>query len=182
MIGKLKKYAYEVLVIGSVIVLLVLALANKLRGKSGTWAKYVIDYKDSGNEAKGRNDETNRKKESSGEAKCRAVLEQIFNKPFPSTRPDFLSNPVTGGSHNLELDCYNKELKLAIEYNGIQHYKYVPFFHKNKEVFMNQKYRDDMKRRMCKDNGIVLIEVPYTVKINDIYGYLRNKLSSYNYI
>ena len=53
--------------------------------------------------------------------------------------------PVTGGNFNLELDCFNKELRIGLEYNGVQHYKYVPYFHKNKEAFLNQKYRDDMK-------------------------------------
>ena len=67
-------------------------------------------------------------------------------------------------------------MRLAVEYNGAQHYKYIPYFHRNKEHFMNQKYRDDMKRRICKENGIMLVEVPYTVKIDDIYGYLQKEL------
>jgi hypothetical protein len=78
--------------------------------------------------------------------------------------------------NNLELDCYNEELKIAVEYNGIQHYKYIPFFHKNKEAFQNQKYRDYMKREICEKNGIKLIEVPNTVKIENIESYLREKL------
>ena len=82
----------------------------------------------------------------------------------------------------MELDCYNPELKLAVEYSGKQHYEYVPYFHKNKEAFLNQKYRDELKRRMCKDNMITLIEVPYTVKIQDIRGYLTNKLLKHGYI
>ena len=67
-------------------------------------------------------------------------------------------------------------MSLAVEYNGIQHYKYVPYFHKNKEAFLNQKYRDDMKRRMCKDNKITLIEVPNTIDISNIENYLITKL------
>ena len=71
--------------------------------------------------------------ESKGEKECRKVLENLFNKPFSKSRPDFLRNPVTGGNFNLELDCYNQELSLAVEYNGIQHYKYVPYFHRNND-------------------------------------------------
>jgi hypothetical protein len=116
------------------------------------------------------------KYESKGESECRRVLQKIFNKPFNSVRPDFLRNPVTGNNHNLELDCYDPELKLAVEYNGEQHYKYIPYFHKNKEAFHNQKYRDLIKRQMCRDNGVHLIEVPNTVKVGQIEQYLLNKL------
>jgi hypothetical protein len=115
-------------------------------------------------------------KDSKGEVECRRVLKKIFNKPFHKARPSFLNNPVTGGSFNLELDCYDKELKIAVEYQGKQHYEYTPFFHKNKEHFLNQKYRDDMKRRICKEHNIKLIEVPYTVKIKDIETYIRHRL------
>ena len=95
--------------------------------------------------------------------------------------PDFLRNPVTGGSFNLELDCYDPGLKLAVEYNGQQHYKYLPYFHKNKESFLNQKYRDNMKKQMCKEKGVCLIEVPFSVKLNDIEQYLIREIQKNGY-
>ena len=115
------------------------------------------------------------RKDSRGEIECRRVLEKIFKRPFNKIRPNFLNNPVTDGNYNLELDCYNDDLKIAVEYSGRQHYEYTPYFHKNKEAFYNQKYRDELKKRMCKDNGIILIEVPYTVKIENIEQFLVNK-------
>ena len=72
-------------------------------------------------------------------------------------------------------------MKLAVEYNGIQHYKYVPFFHNNKEAFLNQKYRDQMKRQMCKENGVFLIEVPYAVKVENIKDFLVKELRKIGY-
>jgi hypothetical protein len=33
-----------------------------------------------------------------------------------------------------------------------------------------------MKRRICRENGIVLIEVPYTIKIEDIKGFIEKEL------
>jgi Iridoviridae Uvr/REP helicase len=119
-------------------------------------------------------------KDSKGEIECRKFLETIFQKPFTKARPDFLKNPVTG--NNLELDCYNRELKLAIEYNGQQHYKFSAHFHKNVEASTNQKYRDELKRRMCLENGINLIEVPYTIKLNDIGAFLHLRLRQLGYL
>jgi len=109
--------------------------------------------------------------ESKGEAHSRKVATDIFGKSFEKIRPDMLKNNVTG--QNLELDLYNDELKLGIEYSGAQHYKFIPFFHKNYETFMNQKYRDEIKRMLCEKNGIKLIEIPYTVKLEDIENYIR---------
>ena len=103
-------------------------------------------------------------------------MQKLFDKPFYKSRPRFLNNPVTFGTNNLELDCYNEELKLAVEYDGAQHFKFIPHFHKTNEAFMNQRYRDYMKDQMCKENGIVLIRVPYTVKIPDIESFLIGKL------
>jgi hypothetical protein len=103
-------------------------------------------------------------------------MQKLFDKPFYKTRPRFLNNPVTFGTNNLELDCYNEELKIAVEYDGAQHYKYIPYFHKTYEAFLNQRYRDYMKEQMCKENNIRLIRVPYTVKIDKIESYLTTKL------
>ena len=145
-------------------------------GRKGSWSSsytYIPPKKSSGRTTP---------KESSGEKECRRVLESIFKKPFPKARPDFLRNPVTGNNFNLELDCFNTELNLACEYSGQQHYKYTPFFHKNKEAFHNQKYRDYMKKTMCERYGVNLIEVPYTVKTQDIKGYLIEQLKKLKYI
>ena len=111
------------------------------------------------------------KGESKGETLCREVATKVFGKSFKKIRPDFLKNNVTG--HNLELDIYNEELKVAIEYNGQQHYKYVPFFHKNYEHFLNQKYRDEIKKMLCKQEGIYLIEISYETDPTDIETTIR---------
>ena len=77
------------------------------------------------------------------------------------------------------MDCYNSDIGLAVEYNGEQHYKYIPFFHQNKEAFKNQLYRDELKRRMCKDAGVTLIEVPYTIPVDEIESYLKKIIQTY---
>lgn len=150
--------------------------------KEGNWSKTYSTYnvKDVDNfKYKNGLNKPKTQKDSKGEIECKRVLEKIFNKPFIKSRPNFLNNPVTGGNFNLELDCYNDELRLAVEYHGRQHYDYIPFFHKNKEAFYNQKYRDELKKRMCKDNNIILIEVPYKVKVEDIEKYLIKEIGKY---
>jgi hypothetical protein len=114
--------------------------------------------------------------DSAGERECRRVLQELFNQPFNRARPNFLRNPINK-KFNLELDCYNENYNLAVEYNGAQHYKFIPYFHKNREAFLNQKYRDELKKRLCNENNVMLIEVPHTVKIKDIKKYLMKKLA-----
>lgn len=111
---------------------------------------------------------------SKGEFICKEMLEKTFNKPFTSIRPIFLKNPKTG--KNLEIDCYNEELKLAIEYNGQQHYRVTNRFHKSEQDFISQVDRDDFKKKKLKEMGITLISVPYTVPYDLIPSYLLKKL------
>lgn len=170
------EHGFEIMLVLCLVFIGIFALTRI--GKKGTWATSYYYNTNPNSPSQGARGP---KKESSGERECRRVLQKIFNKPFRNCRPDFLSNPVTGG-YNLELDCYEESLKLAVEYNGAQHYKYIPYFHKNKEAFLNQKYRDDMKRRICRDNRINLIEVPNTVNVRDIEGFLRKQLQLIGYI
>ena len=173
---------FEILLIISVVIIIILAIFRI--GKKGTWSKSYWYKNDNYTPFSPFSPKSNVKikKDSSGETECRRVLEHIFNKSFEKSRPNFLSNPVTGGNFNLELDCYCPELGLACEYNGEQHYKYIAYFHRNRDAFINQKYRDELKRRMCRDNNIRLIEVPYTVKINNIQAYIINSLRKIGYL
>ena len=113
---------------------------------------------------------------SKPERECCEVMTELTGLQFYSTRPDFLKNIITG--RNLELDCYNHELRLAVEYNGMQHYRYPNKFHKSKEQFENQLIRDDMKRLLCDRNGIYLITVPYT-ESHRIKEFLTDKYNEF---
>jgi hypothetical protein len=165
---------WELYVGVTIVLILCIFFYNTIRGKKGTWSTrfennnlLLFSSHDSGESC------SEFKNESKGELKCRQFLNKYFNKPFIKVRN--LYNPVT--HQYLELDCYNEDLKLAVEYQGQQHYKHVPYFHKNFESFRNQQYRDELKRIFCRDLGITLVEVPYTVK--DIDGYLWSKLQHF---
>jgi len=111
---------------------------------------------------------------------CKDFLEYYFQKPFMKKRPSFLINPIT--NMTLELDCYNEELKLAVEYNGKQHYQYNKMMHQdNKLNFQNQQYRDYIKKDLCKRYGIHLIIVPYSIQTNDIPNFLYQQLKDLGY-
>jgi hypothetical protein len=172
-------YEFEIILVGCLVFIIIFSIFRI--GKSGSWStSYYYNQKKSVNTSQFVS-KRKAPKESIGEKECRRVLKMLFNREFNNCRPNFLSNPVTGGHFNLELDCYDELLRLAVEYQGQQHYLYNSFMHKNKEAFYNQKYRDDMKRRKCKDNKVNLIEVSYKVKTPDIEQYLRTELTKQGY-
>lgn len=165
------------------VLVVLIALCQLIRGERGTWSaeltgipivirsRSIQPPSSTGTSARASF------KTSKGQLECRRVLETLYpGYSFPSARPDFLNNPVTGGKANLELDCYNPTLAIAVEYNGRQHYEYTSYFHPNKDAFYNQRYRDDLKRRLCAEHGITLIEVPYTVKQAEIRSFLTQRL------
>lgn len=114
-----------------------------------------------------------KEKDSKGERKCKEVIERLTGKKFVKVRPMFLFNYIT--EQNLELDMYNEDLKLAVEYNGEQHYEYTPYFHKTKDAYYCGRYRDDMKQRLCEKAGVSLISVSY--KEADIEAYLSAQVN-----
>jgi hypothetical protein len=111
---------------------------------------------------------------SQGEQICKKHMETLFMRPFVKSRPPFLHNAVT--QDLLEIDVYNEDLALGVEYNGRQHYEFVPYFHQTREKFQTQKYRDHMKQRLCEQHGVTLITVPYTVPFKAIPDFLDTEL------
>lgn len=115
-------------------------------------------------------------KQSKGEEECLRVVRKIFPHEFKvQQRYDFMRNPETGRC--LELDISELTvLRLAIEYNGRQHYFFTKRFHNTIEDFHAQLRRDETKRQLCAEHGLYLIEVPYNVAIRDIERYILYSL------
>lgn len=96
----------------------------------------------------------------------------LFDKPFVKVKPIWLKNK---DDNRLELDIYNKTLKLAVEYNGIQHYKYIKHFHKTKKNYYKRLEDDKTKVQLCEEHDISLIVIPHTVQCNDICKYIYDE-------
>ena len=112
---------------------------------------------------------------SKGESLCKRYVQKLFKRSFTKIRPDFLKDPTT--KRNLEIDLYNDSLRIGIEYNGIQHYECTKRFHKTYSDFRKQQERDVLKKRLCKENGILLIVVPYNTSCIPEYIGIRLRAS-----
>ena len=89
-----------------------------------------------------------------------------FLKKYWSNHIVFEEFPVAGT--RLSLDFYNANKKVAIEVQGRQHTKYVPFFHgKNKINYINQLRRDQDKLKFCELNDIQLVEIYDGDEVNE---------------
>lgn len=75
------------------------------------------------------------------------------------------------------IDFYLPEHNMFIEYNGKQHYEYVPYFHKNENDFERQKFRDFIVRDYCEKKGIKLLEIPYYLKKDEVYELLNASIN-----
>ena len=96
-----------------------------------------------------------------------------FLKKYWSNHIVFEEFPVAGTK--LSLDFYNANKKIAVEVQGRQHTKYVPFFHgKNKINYLNQLKRDQDKLKFCELNDIQLVEIydgeEITEKLFETFG------------
>ena len=105
----------------------------------------------------------------------RQILESIFQKRFPSCRPEWLVNHKT--KRKLEIDCYNSELRIAVEIDGEQHCRYLPHFHKNYENYLKQQERDLLKTKLILQRGLRLIRIPYSIPTNELEKYILSKLN-----
>lgn len=71
----------------------------------------------------------------------------------------------------------NDKYKIAIEYNGEQHYKENNYFSMTLE---QQQNRDNKKRQYCKDNNIILYELPYTLTKEEIHNQILQIINKFN--
>lgn len=99
---------------------------------------------------------------------CRAYFETIFGKKFPKVKPQWLNNAK---GNKMEIDGYCRELALGFEYHGQQHYLESHFYHSTRSL--DQQMLDDQQKRvLCKQQGVTLLEIPYTVPYDKMYAFI----------
>lgn len=101
--------------------------------------------------------------------KCRSKLQKkVKDLLYKHWKADvvFEEFPVLGS--RMTIDFYNANKNIAIEVDGMQHYKYNKFFHSNsKHKFLEQLKRDEQKELFCESNSIKLIRIMENEKIDE---------------
>ena len=172
------KYSWWIL--AAIATLAISIIFAKMQGKEGTWTTYKQWYSSINGEENYSDVQNYNKAQSVGEQICRKCLQSLFpGYEFKNSRlKGQIINPNT--SQPLELDCYNEELKIAIEYHGIAHYKFQKFFHRNDpKNFVKMQERDEWKKQSCFKLGILLIIVPYNLEKEKICDFIKRELKKY---
>lgn len=110
-----------------------------------------------------------------GERLCRVIFEKMFNAKFPSSHPSWLKN---NRGFQFELDGYCKDLGIAFEHHGLQHYKQMKYFSVSRS-FNKQKLHDAEKIKICKKNKVTLVEIPEVgsiLKVSEVKDYILRKI------
>lgn len=91
------------------------------------------------------------------------ILAKLF-PAVPSVRV-FCEHYVNYKKHKLFFDFYVRELRLFVEVQGQQHFKFVSHFHGDKEKFQGQVNRDNLKIEYIQEEDFYLIYINYDEEI-----------------
>lgn len=115
--------------------------------------------------------------------KGEGIMKQILNKIYPDEiKTDNKSFIIINGKLRqcwrakkgaCELDRFYPKLRLAFEYHGEFHYKYIEFFHRNRSLEYIQ-HKDKETKEMCDTVGIRLIVIIKNQLDEDIIKNLIN--------
>ena len=101
-------------------------------------------------------------------SKCEKICNEIMKELFPNEMFENIQQDVMSVSNkeiisSLQLNIYSENLKIAVEYNGPEHYEFIHWYHKNEKDFIKKKNKDISKNKLCIENGIKLINVHYSL-------------------
>ena len=122
-----------------------------------------------------------RHKNSLGERLVQKCLVELGIKFESGVRKDGVFE-----GHYVRIDFILPDLNVWIEYNGKQHYQCCPEFLRlsedlAKEKFKVQQERDEAVRVYYREQGITLIEIPYTLSTYEqIKKYINDSIQTKN--
>jgi hypothetical protein len=104
-----------------------------------------------------------------------SLLYNLIQNAFPNYEVITQYSPDWLGRQRI--DIFIKELNLAIEYNGKQHYEPVTYFG-GKEGFLKTVERDKMKKKKCKRNRCELREVKYDENLQETVEIIKTRYNT----
>lgn len=113
-------------------------------------------------------------KGSKSEEIARTTFKQLFGGDFRKVRPNWLLN---SRGRRMELDGFEPSLGIAFEYQGRQHYENVGLYKMGDRLAQRQA-DDQRKRELCKQNGVVLIELRWDQGYESFPELIRNQLGA----
>lgn len=104
------------------------------------------------------------------ESQLYGLIREIFldNQVLREASPEWLGR--------MRIDIYLPELKLAIEHQGEQHYRPLPVFG-GEEAHLRVVERDKLKRRLCLENGVAVIDFKFDMALTK--SSIKNRLRRY---
>lgn len=111
-------------------------------------------------------------------SKGKIYIENLLKKKFINYKPQYSFEDLKFKEKLLFdfaiLDKFNTLLCL-IEYNGLQHYKFNKFMHRDMEGFELSKVRDQLKEEYCEKNNIKLYIIRYNEDIDKNFSSILEK-------
>ena len=114
---------------------------------------------------------------------CRIILEQLLDTKFKQLKISISELAVIKETFNFvpkrpfEIDGYSEELNLAFEYNGEQHYRFIPLWHNSRARLFEQQERDKMKQSWCQEKNIHLIIIPHWEAKKELQGFIEEEFT-----
>lgn len=99
------------------------------------------------------------RKDSYGEIQVKKILDEL-NVKYKQEK--LITVPIWKKDHIIRADFYLPKQNYIIEFNGKQHYEYMPEYHKSEGAFEYQQARDKALEEYCLKNNINLVVFRYS--------------------
>ena len=96
------------------------------------------------------------------------LQQDIYNLACKAYKPYEVIYEYPIGALNQRIDIFIPLLGIALEIDGIQHFKFVKFFHKDETAWNSAKRLDEQKENYLVEHGVKLVRIPYNTDIETV--------------